>query len=109
MKLKRDKYLSERGGPAKFIKISCSVCGKLIFIYQKDGPGWLKRCYLNRIIEPEAYASLQRDAHIREPKDLKNLFCACGEVLGVPVRHKDGRFAFQLIRGKFKRSVYKKS
>lgn len=106
--MKRDKYLRERGGTAKIIKVNCMKCGNLVFIYQKDGPGWLKRCYLNRILSPEKYSILQKDKSITEPKDLKNLSCAsCGEVLGSPMKHKDGRLAFHLIRGKFKRSLEK--
>jgi hypothetical protein len=45
--MKKDKYLREKGGTAKIINIKRASCGKLIFVYQKDGPGWLKRCYLN--------------------------------------------------------------
>ena len=32
------------------LKISCKTCGKFLFHYQKDGPGPLKRSYLDRII-----------------------------------------------------------
>lgn len=105
MKIKRDKYLRERGGTAKIINVSCARCGKLLLIYQKDGPGWLKRCYLNRIIWPEEYLILQKS--IKEPSDLKSLVCECGEVIGSPMKHKDLRIAFHLIRGKFKRTLNK--
>ena len=105
MKIKKDKYLRERGGSAKFIKVSCMKCDRVIFIYQKDGPGWLKRCYLNRIISPEKYYNLR--SIIKEPKDLGNLVCICGSIIGYPMKHKDGRLAFHLIRGKFKRSNFK--
>ncbi len=95
IKIKKDKYLRKRGGTAKVIKVSCVNCGCQIFVYQKDGPGWLKRCYLNRIIEPkkEEY-----------PEKLK---CKCGELIGSMTKHKDGRLAYSLIRGKFKRVNYK--
>jgi len=53
IKIKKDKYFQERGGTAKIINVKCANCGSLLFTYQKDGPGWLKRCYLNRIILPE--------------------------------------------------------
>jgi hypothetical protein len=109
MKIKRDKYLRERGGTAKLIKVSCMKCGELLFVYQKDGPGWLKRCYLNRIVEPEKYSKLQNNSRIKELKDMKNLVCECGSVIGSPMKHKDGRLAFRLIRGKFKRGAYKHS
>ena len=102
-KIKKDKYLRKRGGNAKIINVSCIKCGKLVLIYQKDGPGWLKRCCLNRIIFPEIYSKLECRPNIKEPKNLDNLICSCGEVLGSPIKHKDGRLAFHLIRGKFRR------
>ena len=106
-KIKRDKYLQERGGTAKFIKVSCSKCGNLIFVYQKDGPGWLKRCYLNRIITPEFYKTLQKDKRIVSPSQLSNLICSCGSLIGTSIQHKDKRLAFHLIRGNFIRKPYK--
>jgi hypothetical protein len=33
--------------------------------------------------------------------------CECGEIIGSPMIHKDGRLAFHLIRGKFKRGLNK--
>jgi hypothetical protein len=102
--MKKDKYLRERGGTAKIINVSCMKCGKLLFIYQKDGPGWLKRCYLNRIMYPEKYSFLQKDKNIRKSSDMKNLVCDCGEFIGSPMMHKDGRLAYHLIRGNFKRT-----
>jgi hypothetical protein len=107
LKIKRDQFLRKRGGTAKIIDVSCMKCGKLVFVYQKDGPGWLKRCYLNRILEPEEFSKLQKDKTIQEPKDLKNLVCTCGQVLGSPTKFKDDRLAFSLIRSKFKRSNHK--
>jgi len=97
MKIKKDKYFRKRGGIAKIIKVSCMNCGRLLFLYQKDGPGWLKRCYLNRIIYQEG----------DKEKELKNLICECGNLVGSPMKYKDGRTAFALIRGKFKRSLFK--
>ncbi|MEI6731129.1 MAG: hypothetical protein WCK90_00460 [archaeon] len=102
--MKKDKYFRERGGTAKIINVNCMKCGNLIFVYQKDGPGWLKRCYLNRILWPEEYSKLINDKNITLPSQLKNLVCVCGNVLGSPMQHKDKRIAFHLIRGKFKRS-----
>jgi hypothetical protein len=107
MKIKRDMYFRKREKTAKIINVSCAKCNSLIFTYQKDGPGWLKRCYLNRIISPEKYSKLQSDPKIKSQKDLGNLTCECGEVIGSPMVHKDGRIAFHLIRSKFKRENYK--
>jgi len=95
MKVIKDKYLRARGGTAKIIEVSCSECGKQIFIYQKDGPGWLKRCYLNRIIEP------------KKSNNSEKLICKCGNIIGSLTKHKDGRDAYSLIRGRFKRNNYK--
>ncbi|MFH0808758.1 MAG: hypothetical protein V1888_04050 [archaeon] len=101
-----DKYLRKRGGTAKIINVSCSNCGELLFVYQKDGPGWLKRCYLNRILEPKKYSMLQ--GKTKNLKDFGNLVCEkCGIVIGSPMKHKDERLAFNLIRGKFKRTLNK--
>ena len=43
-----DAFTKSRGDPC-LICIHCKKCSKLIFIYQKDGPGPLKRSYLDRI------------------------------------------------------------
>ena len=48
---KIDSYSTARGGRSSLLKISCAHCGKLICHYQKDGPGPLKRLYLDRIIK----------------------------------------------------------
>lgn len=96
MKIKRDKHLRKRGGTAKIINVLCAKCGNLIFVYQKDGPGWLKRCYFNRIIGMKP-----------NNQNSKRLLCKCGELIGLTVKHKDGRLAYRLIRGKFKRTNYK--
>ena len=90
IKIKRDKYFRKRGSYARIIKVKCAKCNKILFSYQKDGPGWLKRCYLNRIISKKSF-SLN-----------KKLVC-CG-VIGIPIVHKDGRCTFHLIRNKFKRT-----
>lgn len=108
IKLKRDSYRAERGGTAKLIDIMCSKCDAKVLLYQKDGPGWLKRCYLNRIFGPEEYERLQHDKAIREPRDMQSLKCPkCMSVLGTPMRHKDGRLAFAIIPGSFKRKINK--
>ena len=104
-KIKKDKHLEKRGGTAKIIRVVCASCKKTLFYYQKDGPGWLKRCYLNRIMAPEKWEKLQYS--ITEEKDLGNLVCNCGEVLGSPMKHKDDRLAFKLIRRKFIRKSCK--
>ena len=101
MILIKDKYLNARRGTAKIVNVSCINCGKKLFTYQKDGPGWLKRCYLNRILDNGKLSD------IKDFQKMKNLICSCGEIIGTPMRHKDKRLAFKLIRGKFKRTINK--
>lgn len=48
-KLISDKYRKARGGYSRLLEILCSNCGSHLCFYQKDGPGILKRLYLDRI------------------------------------------------------------
>ena len=41
-------FTTQRGNPI-FLAILCGKCHKHLFVYQKDGPGPLKRSYLDRI------------------------------------------------------------
>lgn len=50
LKFKNDKYRSARGGYSRFLNLSCASCESSLFLYQKDGPGPLKRIYLDRIL-----------------------------------------------------------
>lgn len=109
MKIKKDKYLRKRGGTAKIITVACIKCKSILLTYQKDGPGWLKRCYLNRIIIPETYRKLLSKKKIDIEEKLGNLMCKCGNIIGSPIKYKDSRLAFHLRRGSFKRATYKKN
>ncbi|MCL5419707.1 MAG: hypothetical protein M1354_02395 [Candidatus Marsarchaeota archaeon] len=102
VRLVRDRYSRIRGGKSKLVRISCRKCKAVVMLYQKDGPGWLKRCYLNRIFGPERLARLQNDKTVVEPEDMPVLRCgSCRAVIGIPSRHKDNRLAFRIIRGSF--------
>lgn len=83
-KLIRDKYRSARGGHSKILDIACSHCGSHIAYYQKDGPGTLKRMYLDRILDGAASKG--------------DLSCAkCGRTLGSLITYqKEGRLAYRL-------------
>lgn len=63
-------------------------------VYQKDGPGNLRRLYMDRIFSPEQLTGLQEIGI----KDIKVLKCEnCGEVLGTPyIYPKEKRNAFRL-------------
>jgi len=58
---KSDKYKRTRGGYSRLLDISCAKCGTHLFYYQKDGPGMLKRMYLDRIYDSKKYSQLHRD------------------------------------------------
>lgn len=84
------------------VRVHCAACGNEVLYYQKDGDGALKRCYLNRIFAPEAFAQLQHDRSCTEPRDLPPLVCPrCDVVIGKAIRHYDGRLAFRLRPGLF--------
>jgi ribosomal protein S27E len=50
LKFKSDKFRKSRGGHSRWLLISCAKCKAELFPYQKDGPGILKRLYLDRIV-----------------------------------------------------------
>lgn len=104
LSLKNDRYRKARGGMAAFLTLYCTKCNAWLLLYQKDGSGQLHRCYLNRIFAPSGLEQLQYDSHIREARDLTSLICdSCGSIVGHPMRHGDGRLAFRLIPGTFRK------
>lgn len=48
---KKDQYRINRGGYSRVLDITCKNCGHHIAYYQKDGPGPLKRMYIDRFID----------------------------------------------------------
>lgn len=95
-KLKQDKYRRARGGYSRLLEIKCEKCNKLLCYYQKDGPGLLKRMYIDRIVESYAKAGT-------------NLIChKCGHVLGVRcIYKKEKRPAFRLFVGSVIKKIVK--
>ncbi len=94
--IKRDKYKSARGGYSRIVNIHCRKCENVVAIYQKDGPGNLRRMYLDRIFEPTELKDLQ----YKELNDIKPFVCSkCGELLGIPyVYEKEKRKAYKLFQ-----------
>lgn len=91
---KKDKFKSARGGHSRLLNINCRKCNHLILTYQKDGPGNLRRLYMDRISSPEELVDLQyQDLHM-----IKALMCPnCAEVVGTPyIYAKEKRKAFRL-------------
>lgn len=108
-KFKRDAYMKRRGAPAMLI-VSCAACGQYIMSYQKDGPGPLLRCYLDRIHHPEY---LEKRQYVEFEKKLaEKLECKeCKAVIGTPfIYEKEERPAYHMRPGFFAiKKVRKKS
>ncbi len=96
IKIKKDKYKSARGGYSRILNIHCRKCENLVAVYQKDGPGNLRRMYLDRIFSPESICRLEHC----EIKEIKPLICSkCKELLGIPyVYVKEKRKAFKIFQ-----------
>ena len=77
------------------LQLSCAKCSALILKYQKDGPGILKRLYLDRIVEGKIPA--------------KNLSCpSCKELLGTSMIYKkENRKAISLFQGSVAKKIVK--
>lgn len=106
MKLKNDKYKKARGGTSKLFDIKCASCMTHICFYQKDGPGLLKRMYIDRM-NGSIYDGTQNLAL----KDIPNLICPkCKKLLGVPmIYEKEQRLALRLFVGAVSKRTVKNS
>ena len=98
MELKTDKYRKSRGGRARMLKISCEHCRGIVCIYQKDGPGPLKRMYSDRILTPKLLWS-----------NNKKLVCKkCKRWLGIgSIYKKESRRCFILFQDVVTKKILK--
>jgi hypothetical protein len=96
-KFKRDKYRKSRGGTSKFLDLYCANCKNYLLLYQKDGPGILKRLYLDRILAPDKFANV------------KLLICRkCSRLIGnFDIYEKEKREVFNLIPGTLSKKISK--
>lgn len=97
VKLKSDKYRNARGGHSRCLKISCESCGAFLMFYQKDGPGALKRVYVDRIISSENTGKA------------KQLVCkSCKKVIGTfYIYDKEKRPAYRLYQNAVTKKITK--
>ncbi len=95
-KIIKDKYKSARGGYSRLLNICCRKCETVVAIYQKDGPGNLRRMYMDRILSPDKLVDLQK----KNIKDVKVLKCnKCGFIIGMPYIYvKEKRHAFRIFQ-----------
>jgi ribosomal protein S27E len=91
-KFKRDKYQKNRGGTSRILDVSCDHCKNHVTFYQKDGPGILKRMYVDRFIDTMPSS--------------RSLTCqTCNRELGTEMIYKkEDRLAYRLFAG----AVHKK-
>jgi len=85
--LKNDKFKKARGGHSRVLEISCEGCENHLAYYQKDGPGMLKRMYVDRFIDTKPISN--------------NLECQeCHRILGILITYeKEKRLAYRLFAG----------
>jgi ribosomal protein S27E len=95
MKLKNDKFKKARGGYSRLLEISCSYCGEILFNYQKDGPGIIKRTYVDRI-----YGKITKGNNLRCKK--------CNNLIGnLTIYEKENRPAYAIKPGTIKKKIIK--
>ncbi len=104
-KIKRDKYKSSRGGYSRLLDISCQKCNNTVLVYQKDGPGNLRRLYMDRIMSPEKLTYLQK----QNIKNIAPLKCTkCGFVMGIPyIYEKEKRKAYRIFQDAVTKKIRK--
>ena len=57
---KNDQFKKNRGEYSRWLSLSCEKCRTQLMIYQKDGPGIIKRLYLDRIVFPTSLSRKQK-------------------------------------------------
>lgn len=95
-----DNYTARRGEP-KMLDIRCAYCDSNLITYQKDGPGALLRCYLDRIHAPNYLRDRQYERFDVRRSPL--LRChECQSTIGIPMIYKaENRPAYRMLRDKF--------
>lgn len=95
MQFTNDEYKQNRGGYSRLYEITCRKCGDVICNYQKDGPGNLRRLYVDRM---------------SQAPNSKELVCSNGHVLGVKIihtEHGESRKAYRLFVDAIKKRMLK--
>jgi hypothetical protein len=90
-----DRYKKARGGWSRILDIRCENCDSHICYYQKDGPGHLKRLYIDRM----------QGIDIADD----TLVCPqCQETLGAKMIYKkEDRLAYRLFVGSVTKKIVK--
>lgn len=96
IKFKKDTYKKTRGKYSRLLNLYCRVCGKKILLYQKDGPGNIRRLYFDRILSPKKWTNLES----MPMGVVRTLSCPkCQEELGTAyIYKKENRKAFKVYQ-----------
>ncbi len=89
-----DEFKKNRGNYSIILNIHCTTCHCYLISYQKDGPGPLLRCYLDRIHQKFYF---QQENESME----KNLFCPnCNQQVGIySIYTKENRPSYEMVEG----------
>lgn len=83
--IRQDEFQVARGGSSRILDITCEHCSSHVCFYQKDGPGSLRRMYVDRMID----LSPDREVLVYEN---------CHRELGLKIMwHKENRPAYRLF------------
>lgn len=87
------------------LELHCRKCNTIIATYQKDGPGNLRRLYMDRIMSPENLTKLQN----KKLKNIKALKCnKCNFLMGIPyIYKKEKRKAFRIFQDAIIKNIIK--
>ena len=92
-KFKKDKFHKTRGGTSRVLDVTCDHCNEHVTYYQKDGPGMLKRMYVDRFID------------IKPSGDKLNCQ-SCQRELGILINFaKENRAAYRLFAGAVNKKI----
>jgi ribosomal protein S27E len=98
--LKSDKFRKAKGGRSRILELHCARCGAHLMLYQKDGLGRLKRCYLDRI------QSQPPDTQYHVDPSTRRVSCVrCKTLLGILIEHTSGRAAYRLVPGAINKRI----
>jgi hypothetical protein len=93
IKIKKDTYRKKRGNFSKIILLKCKQCKNKIGYHQKDGDGWLKRLYLDR---------LYLLPNLKPPKFILEEYLTCqkckNKFAKAIIYKKENRKAFSIIK-----------
>ncbi len=86
---------------SRFLDLYCKACDIHVMRYRKEGSGDLIRAYLDRIQLPADLAQYKQSRH---KSDFPALKCPqCEVLIGAPMIHNDGRPAYRMIKGTYKK------